>query len=493
MAPKAAAKAAAAAPKAEPKAKAEPKKVKKEKEEKDPADLIEKVPQPDPDAFKEKVAKVNEDIEKLQKKQAALAEKIKERSGGKEGFFAEKQALRNQLDEYSGKMNELQAKKEEINKQVGDKRQEGRDMKTQLTKMKKSIGYSSEAEIDERIATIKFKMMTDSVSLKDEKKFLQEIQELTRSKPKVSQLHKMEDNLQNFDAGSIKENMGAINEEMAKYRELKRGVSAKLSELMESRKEQLGDLPQIIEQRDGIGKEIAEKIQERNAIRDENRQAEKAYWAYQGELRKIRQEKQMEERQKRQAEFDLRRKERAAEKLDEQPYVAEIVLIEQTMLFCRSLTQSKDTDQKEEKKEIAHNNPEGTEILIKKEDRDEEYFFAPTAKGKKGKNKGQGAKSEGSSTKKTSIKHNAETFRLFDQLKLDAPITTDDIPALLVKLEEQLEMYNQKVKTWEEKRDEMKRKILEEGIMPEDEEKKEEEAKEGDKEEEKKEEAKEEA
>merc|ERR1719440_2626462 len=162
----------------------------------------------------------------------------------------------------------------------------------------------------------------------------------------------MEDSLQNFDAGSVKESMGSINEEMAKYRELKRGVSAKLSELMESRKEQLGDLPQIIEQRDGIGKQIAEKIQERNAIRDEYRQTEKAYYAYQAEVRKIRQEKQMEERQKRQAEFDQRRKERAAEKLDEQPHVAEITLIEQTMLFCKSLTGGKDAEQKEEKKEI---------------------------------------------------------------------------------------------------------------------------------------------
>merc|ERR1712146_593161 len=118
----------------------------------------------------------------------------------------------------------------------------------------------------------------------------------------------------------------------------------------------------------------------------------------------------MEERQKKQAEYDQRRKERAAEKLDEQPYVSEITLIEQTMLFCKSLTQSKDSDQKEEKKETVHNNPEGTEVLLKKEDRDEEYYYAPTAKGKKGKNK-KGAKAEGSSGKP--IKHNAETFRLF--------------------------------------------------------------------------------
>merc|ERR1712187_892994 len=152
---------------------------------------------------------------------------------------------------------------DEINKTVGDKKKEGTEMRSQLNKMGKSIGYTDEAEIDERIASIEFKLWTDTVSLKDEKKLLAEIQELKRNKPKVSQVHKMEDNLNNFDPGmSSKEQIGAINEEMAKYRDLKRGVAAKLQELMEGRKEQLGDLPEIITQRDEIGKEIAEKIRE---------------------------------------------------------------------------------------------------------------------------------------------------------------------------------------------------------------------------------------
>merc|ERR1719188_2016740 len=240
---------------------------------------------------------------------------------------------------------------------------------------------------------------------------------------------------------------------MAQYRDGKKQVQAKLSELMEGRKEQLGDLPQIIEQREAIGKKIAEKVKERNELRDEFRQA--------------RQAKIQEERAARQAEWNKEKLKRAAEKLDEQPYVAEMTLIEQTISFCKSLSQPKESEAKEEKKDIAHNNPEGTEVLAKKEDR-EEFFFVPTAK-KKGK-KSKGSSAAAGSSKP--IKHNAETFRLFDQLKLDAPITTDDIPALLEKLEEQLVNYQEKVKVWEEKREEMKRKILEEGVMPEDEEKK---------------------
>jgi len=451
----------AAAPKAEGKAKAKAAAAKAKAKTEEEEDKN-RVAQPDRAAFDEAVAKIQEVIDGFQKEQQGLATKIAERSGGKEEFFAKKAELRSQLDEFSAKIGALMERKDEINKAMGDKRQEGQEMRQQLNKMKKSIGYTSEAEIDDRIATIEFKLCTDTISLKEEKEFLKEIAELKKNRPKVTQVNQMESNIQNRDVGAgLKENIASINEEMAQYRDGKKQVQAKLSELMEGRKEQLGDLPQIIEQREAIGKKIAEKVKERNELRDEFRQKEREFREYMNEVRQARQAKIQEERAARQAEWNKEKLKRAAEKLDEQPYVAEMTLIEQTISFCKSLSQPKESEAKEEKKDIAHNNPEGTEVLAKKEDR-EEFFFVPTAK-KKGK-KSKGSSAAAGSSKP--IKHNAETFRLFDQLKLDAPITTDDIPALLEKLEEQLESYKGKVKEWEEKREEMKRKILEDGVFP---------------------------
>merc|ERR1711865_924756 len=135
------------------------------------------------------------------------------------------------------------------------------------------------------------------------------------------------------------------------------------------------------------------------------------------------------------------------------------------------------------KKETVFNNKDGEEVMASKKDRDSEMYFIPS-KGKKSKVK-KGP--EGDASKKP-IKHNAETFKLFDSLKLDAPITTADIPAILVKLAEQKAMYEGKVKEWEENKEDMKRKIKEGLVTAEDlEEKKEtkEEAKEEEKEEEK--------
>merc|ERR1719331_1395994 len=93
-------------------------------------------------------------------------------------------------------------------------------------------------------------------------------------------------------------------------------------------------------------------------------------------------------------------------------------------------------------------------VLLKKDDREEEFYFAPTkkkaAKGKKKDDAGKGK----------TIKHDAATFQLFDQLKLDAPLSTDEIPDIIEKLEAQLEDYNNKVKDWEVNREAMKAKIL---------------------------------
>merc|ERR1712217_902539 len=71
----------------------------------------------------------------------------------------------------------------------------------------------------------------------------------------------------------------------------------------------------------------------------------------------------------------------------------------------------------------------------------------------------QGKKSNDDMSKKP-IKHNAETFKLFDTLGLEAPITVADAAPLLEKLEKQMEQYQEKVQAWEDHKEEMKRKIV---------------------------------
>jgi len=454
MAPKAkpAAASTATKPDAKPKAKAE-----KKQDVVRPEDLIPKVPQPDEKEFEARIDVVNQAIEKIQKEQQALSAKISERSGGKDEFTAKRAELREQLDDWSRKMDAVKAQKDELSKQIGEQRMKGLDEKNQLNKMKKSIGYTNETDIDERIATIEFKLWTESIPLREEKQLLAEISVLKKKRPQVAKVKELETNIGADDRGvGLKESVKSLNEQMASLFGNKKKVAEQLKELNEARTASLGDLPDLIQAREKLSNEVRNLIAERNAIKAERRQAEQEYYAYQAEIRKIRQERAAEERNKRQKEYEERRKLREAEKMDEQPYVAEITLIEQTILFCKGLTQPKGSVKVEDKKETTYDNPDNTMVLLKKEDR-EEYFFAPTAKGKKSKSKAKADASDGCAKP---IKHNAETFQLFDKLKLDAPITTHDIPALLEKLELQLEDYQQKVREWEVKRDDLKRRIL---------------------------------
>merc|ERR1711972_1229905 len=176
--------------------------------------------------------------------------------------------------------------------------------------------------------------------------------------------------------GEIKATIQEINAAMAKHREEKKVIQEKLAKLRDERKAKLGDVPTWHEQRQEISAQIAEKVKEKNEIRDAFKVKEREYYAYLAEVRKTRQEKVQEERMAWQKERDQQNKLRRAEQLEEQPYVAEITLIEQTIAFCNSLTQKKTDEKQEEKKDIAHNNPEGTEVLVKKGD-EEEFFMMP--------------------------------------------------------------------------------------------------------------------
>jgi uncharacterized coiled-coil DUF342 family protein len=414
-------------------------------------------------------------IDALQKKAQAFTDQMQKQSTGKEEFFSEKAKIRSELDAVSAEMNKLAERKEAINAGLNNKKAEQSQMKGDLMKMKKSMGYTSENDIDDRIATIEFKLWTESLSLKDEKNYLAEIKELKKNKPMVSQVSQMEDKLAGFDSGvSLRDQSKLIGEEMGKLREKKREIQERLTGLTEKRKAQLGDLPDILAKREEITNQIKEKIQERQALRDDFQAEKKKFQEHLAEQRKLRQEKYQLEKKEQQEAWKLRQMERKVEELDNQPYVSEITLIEQTIKFCKGLLpQDASAGKKVEEKEIVHTNKDNETVLIKKEDR-EEFYFAPTKKGKAAKK--AKAAAGGDDGKAKPIKHNAETFQLFDKLKLDAPITTADIPSLLEKLEKQMEEYQVKVKEWEQNKEELKRKIRE-GIVEIDlEEKKEEEA-----------------
>merc|ERR1712232_165449 len=141
-----------------------------------------------------------------------------------------------------GQMNELKSRKDNIESILGEKKAEQGEMKAQLGKMKKSMGYTNEADIDTRIATIEFKLWTDSISLKEEKQLLAEIKELKKCKPKLSELSKLQNNVESFDKGSdLRSERTKLIEQMQLCFEKKKAIQERFSECNDKRKNQVGD------------------------------------------------------------------------------------------------------------------------------------------------------------------------------------------------------------------------------------------------------------
>ncbi|CAK0859306.1 unnamed protein product [Prorocentrum cordatum] len=412
------------------------------------------IPGPDKKAMEEKMDAITKQIDALKEKKDKLSEKINSRSGVKDEFFSKKSEISAKIAGFKEKIDALHAQKDELQKGVIEKKGEKTQMVQDVKKMKAAIGYKSEEEMDERMRKIEYRLQTETIPLKEEKDLLKEIQELKRNRPKVAQVNKMEEGLNNFDAGGgVKQTLQTINEQIRNWMQEKSKVLEERDALNKEYEGKLGD-DKAYEERNELNQKIKELQEERSKIREEFREEERKFRELLNKKRQEQQERYAAEREARQKEWEERSRQKKVEKLDEQPFVTEITLIEQTIKFCKSLTGVKEVEKKEETKDIDHKNMDGLQVLGKKDERDE-FWFEPT-KGKKSK----GSRPKGKEGSAKPIKHNAETFKLFDQLKLDAPITLDDIPPTLEKLEAELVKYEAKVADWEKNKEERKAKIL---------------------------------
>jgi uncharacterized coiled-coil DUF342 family protein len=455
------------APKADAKSKSKPKKepkeVKKEEEE------TGRVEEPDRKEYENQRQAIQNKINDVQKELKDLSKQIGDKSHGKDEFQSQKNTLLASLREQGEAISKLKEAKDAIRNSLNASNQEAKDAKRDLSRMQNQMKYQNVTEIDEAIAELEAKQRHESMTLQQEKKLLEQIKQLKKDKSKVKDLavnvalkeREVGNMADNDSSATMKEKLDTIKREMDAHFQEKQKISDQLDELKKQREEKTGDVKDLYEKRDELNKKSAELKKEQDALWQDFNDRNQAFKTYMREVRAQRQMKRDQEREAWDKQKEQERRQREVEKLDEMPHQHEMTLIEQTIKFCKSFQPKQDTAQ-EEKKETTYDNPDTHVVLKSKGDREEEYFFAPTkAKQKKGKKA-----SEGASTK--SIKHNAETFKLFSELKLDTPVTTDDIPKTLEKLEAELEKYKELVKKWEEEREELKRKILEEGVSAEE-------------------------
>lgn len=131
--------------------------------------------------------------------------------------------------------------------------------------------------------------------------------------------------------------------------------------------------------------------------------------------------------------------ERQLEKVDDVPMEDDVALLEQTINYVLKLQSERDGVKEEAKPEEvqqASRAPEGEGVaLLPKNQREEEFYFAPKA-GKKGKKAGGKPKDK---ERAKVLKHDIGTLSYFEVCGVSAPVTFDEIDDCLKQLQEKLE------------------------------------------------------
>lgn len=408
---------------------------------------------------------IRKDIEGFQKEMQELNRQISAKSTGKEEFIRRKDEMKAKLDEYQEIIDKHDTEKRRIWDVIKKQQDSQRQARNDLKDMRKKLPHESLEDIDGAIAEIEYKMWTETLTLKAEKAYLIQIQQLKASKPEIAKYAKKELSSQGDDGsvGKLKESLVKINAMISEARDAKKVQQAQYSKLIEQRQKAMSDMPELFEKRDALNKKIGEKISQRKAVQEVFNQKNREFHAHQAEQRAVKYEKQRADRLARQAVNEKRKVERQVEAEEEQPYLAETTLIEQVLAYCQKLIAEKSKEEEKTVAETKHVNPEGSLVLASKKSRgDEEMFFAGKGKKKDLKKKALQTKAAAQEqSKDTKIKHTLASIDIFSQLKLSPPVNTTDVPALIEELNKQLAGYKTKVKAWEDEKEERQKAAAE--------------------------------
>jgi len=405
----------------------------------------EKFPKPDKSEYQTAVDEIQRQIKEHQDELHALSQQIGAKSTGKEEFIRRKAEMKSKLDEYQDIIDRHEGEKRKIYDTMKQQQDASRAARNELHAMKNKLPHGSVEEIDQEIAKIEYKLQTETLTLKQEKALLVQIQQLKGSKPEIAKYAKKSLNAPNVgedNVGVLKENLEKLKKMIEEARDAKKVQAAQYSKLIEQRQKAMSDMPELFDKRDGINKKITAKIQSRKALQEVFQSKNREWQAHVAEQNAVRYEKQRADRLQRAAVNEKRKAELKNEEEEEQPHLAETILIEQTIAYCQTLIKKEEKEEVEEKADVKHNNPEGSMVLANKKDRDLEMITVGGGRKKKGPKKVE-KKDDGK------IKHTLASLDIFGKLKLDPPVSVSDVPAVITKLETKLGSYKDKVKAWE--------------------------------------------
>lgn len=163
-----------------------------------------RIPKPDKNIFEADLAKVNDEIKKLQVRTNEIREEMDKIQSGRGGMSEQIQSEKLIFNEIRSEKDALLKERNKISTELKS-HQAKKDQQTKSQKaLRQEIKYTTSEEIDEQISKLRYRQETSSMSLTEEKNLVKEIENLQASKKLVSKFAN-EKNAIDKCRGNIKE------------------------------------------------------------------------------------------------------------------------------------------------------------------------------------------------------------------------------------------------------------------------------------------------
>lgn len=398
------------------------------------------VEKPDKNAHEAKLNELNAEFEKLKKDKEAVQKKIE--GAMTSGKNTEIGKARDSMQTLRAKKQKLIEEKRAIRAELDVLKQVGDKLVKDKKDAKSSVRFNSVEEIDAEIKKLQRRQETTSMSLTEEKKLIKEMDALMASKDKVKDLKSKDASLDGVkkQRGAVQDSIKAKDKEIDAVSKEMDEVGAKIKSLNEKETDKRSLLDGLFKERDGLKKEISVVLKQKDAIRDEFREKNNAWWNSQRAVKAQRQMQYEEEKKAREEERAAYLKKKEEEELKKIPYEEEMGLcdyladyLERTYLNGGS-NDNKISVKKEEVIAVKDDPFAGMTASVKKTD--EEFF----SKGKGKKKKRQRAKKAAPSAPFTL---SVDSFEQFGSIGLNPPTKLEQVEASVKELRAKKEWYSQ--------------------------------------------------
>eukprot|EP00934_Nitzschia_sp_Nitz4_P007648 Nitzschia sp. Nitz4//scaffold208_size52459//8037//9942//NITZ4_006806-RA/size52459-augustus-gene-0.0-mRNA-1//1//CDS//3329541639//7638//frame0 len=402
---------------------------------------IPKVDKPSKEEHEAALTAINEEFEKLKAERAEIQSTIEGLMGQKKGSEMGKQ--RELLQGLRKKKGGLIEEKNVIRAQLDSLRAAGDKLAKDRKDSRSAVKFTSIEDIDKEIKKLERLQETTSMSLTEEKKLIKEIDALKASKDKIKGMKDTEAGIEDIklkrkmvqDQISAKDKeIDAVSKEIDEHQKVLKSMS-------EQETDKRGALDGLFKKRDELKKTIADKLKEKDALRDEFREKNNAWYNFKRAIsaqKKMQYEAEKKKREEEKAAYLAKLEEEENKKI---PYEEEQGLcdyladyLERT--YIKGGDDSKAVSAKKEEVIAVKDDPFAGFKPVNKKDEDE-YF----GKGKGAKKKRQRApkKAEGAGP----FTLNVDSFEQFGLLGLNPPTSLAEVEGSIKALREKKEWYKQ--------------------------------------------------